>query len=151
MYKRIAVLAIMVVGVAFAQTTKPFAGVSLVYQWVAGIQFSGLELQAGSFDLFGDSGGRANVGIGLGRSYLEIGADWLIPISKDRLMPYSGAGLSFLTSDGTNFLGLRGIVGANYSTESDVGLFGELAPALYLVNGGPAFGMQLRFGANYLF
>lgn len=139
---------------AFAQNSKPFAfaGASLDFQWINGIGLTGLLLQGGAYDLLGDATLRGSIGLGLSpTNYFELGLDVLVPLTSDRLAPYAGAGLGFVNFSGTSFLGLRGIVGADYTVNKDIGLFGEAAPVLYIVNGGTAFGIQLRFGVNKLF
>ncbi|MBF6594637.1 MAG: hypothetical protein IVW51_09335 [Thermaceae bacterium] len=137
---------------AFAQTPKPFAGASLNFQWINGIGLTGLLLQGGAYDLLGDAALRGSIGLGLTpTNYFELGVDVLVPLSTDRLTPYAGGGLGYVNFSGTSFVGLRGIVGADYTASKDISLFGEAVPILYLVNGGTAFGIQLRFGVNKLF
>jgi len=139
---------------ALAQNSKPFAfaGASLNFQWIDGIGLTGLLLQGGAYNLLGDATLRGSIGLGLSpTNYFELGLDVLVPLDRNRFTPYAGAGLGFVNFTGTSFLGLRGIVGADYTVNSDIGLIGEVAPVLYLVNGGTAFGIQLRFGVNKLF
>jgi len=76
--------------VASAQSSKPFAGASLVFQWVEGIPLTSLMLQTGSYDFGGGFGARASVGIGVNPSFLELGADLLFPFGTRRLLPYGG-------------------------------------------------------------
>ncbi|GIW25642.1 hypothetical protein [Meiothermus sp.] len=141
---------------AFAQSPKPFAGASLVFQWVEGTPLTSLMLQAGSYNLGSGFGARANVGIGLSPSFLELGADLLFPFGTGRLLPYGGFGGNWVGLGVLNFFGIRGLAGVNYSTASDTGLFAEAVPTLYLASDatgiyGTAFGIQIRFGVNYLF
>ncbi len=141
---------------AFAQSSKPFAGASLVFQWVEGTPLTSLMLQAGSYDFGGGFGLRANVGIGLSPSFLELGADLLFPLATGRLLPYGGLGGNWVGLGALNFFGIRGLAGVNFSTASDAGLFAEAVPTLYLASDttgiyGSAFGIQIRFGVNYLF
>jgi hypothetical protein len=137
---------------AFAQTPRPFAGASLNFQWINGIGLTGLLLQGGAYDLLGDATLRGSVGLGLSpTNYFELGLDLLVPFDTGRLSPYAGAGVGYVNFGGTSFIGLRGVVGADYAANRDIGLTGEVAPILYLVNGGTAFGIQLRFGVNKLF
>lgn len=137
---------------AFAQTPRPFAGASLNFQWINGIGLTGLLLQGGAYDLFDQATLRGSMGLGLSpTNYLELGLDALLPLDTGRLSPYLGAGLGYLNVGGTGFVGLRGILGVDYGTTREIHLTGEVLPTLYLVNGGAAFGIQLRFGVNRLF
>ncbi len=157
MGKRVAVFFLLCLGwAAFAQSTRPFAGASLVFQWVEGTPLTSLMLQAGSYNLGGGFGARANVGIGLSPSFLELGADLLFPFGAGRLLPYGGLGGNWVGLGAINFFGIRAPIGVSYSTASDAGLFAEAVPTLYLASDatgiyGTAFGIQLRFGVNYLF
>ncbi|GIW37487.1 MAG: hypothetical protein KatS3mg073_1632 [Meiothermus sp.] len=157
MGKRLAVLVLLVWGLAaFAQSSRPFAGASLVFQWVEGTPLTSLMLQAGSYNLGGGFGARANVGIGLNPNFLELGADLLFPFGAGRLLPYGGIGANWVGLGALNFFGIRGLAGVNYSTASDASLFAEAVPTLYLASDatgiyGTAFGIQIRFGVNYLF
>lgn len=157
MGKQIAVVFLLVLGwTALAQSTKPFAGASLVFQWVEGTPLTSLMLQAGSYDLGGGFGARANLGIGVSPNFLELGADLLFPFGAGRLLPYGGVGGNWVGLGALNFFGIRGLAGVSYSTASDAGLFAEAVPTLYLASDatgiyGTAFGIQIRFGVNYLF
>ncbi|GAO74011.1 hypothetical protein [Meiothermus ruber] len=157
MGRSIAVFFLLCLGwTALAQSTRPFAGASLVFQWVEGTPLTGLMLQAGSYNLGGGFGARANVGIGLSPSFLELGADLLFPFGAGRLLPYGGLGGNWVGLGALNLFGIRGLAGVSYSTASDTGLFAEAVPTLYLASDatgiyGTAFGIQLRFGVNYLF
>ncbi|MCS7067903.1 MAG: hypothetical protein NZN28_04620 [Meiothermus sp.] len=157
MSKQIAVLLLLGWGlVACAQSSKPFAGASLVFQWVEGTPLTSLMLQAGSYNFGGGYGARANVGIGVSPNFLELGADFLLPFGAGRLLPYGGFGGNWVGLGALNFFGIRGLAGINYSTASDAGLFAEAVPTLYLASDatgiyGTAFGIQIRFGVNYLF
>ncbi|MCX7783781.1 MAG: hypothetical protein N2318_09095 [Meiothermus sp.] len=157
MSKRLMVVLLLCWGLgAFAQSSKPFAGASLVFQWVEGTPLTSLMLQAGSYDFGGGFGARANVGIGVSPNFLELGADLLFPFGAGRLLPYGGIGGNWVGLGALNFFGIRGLAGVNYSTASDAGLFAEAVPTLYLASDatgiyGTAFGIQIRFGVNYLF
>jgi len=157
MGKRIVVLLLLCWGlVAFAQNSRPFAGASLVFQWVDGTPLTSLMLQAGSYNFGGGLGARAHVGVGLSPGFLELGTDLLFPFGTGRLLPYAGLGGNWVGLGALNFFGVRGLAGVSYSTASDAGLFAEAVPTLYLASDatgiyGRAFGIQLRFGVNYLF
>jgi hypothetical protein len=157
MGKQIAVFFLLCLGwTALAQSSRPFAGASLVFQWVEGTPLTSLMLQAGSYNLGGGLGARASVGIGLSPSFLELGADLLFPFGTGRLLPYGGLGGHWVGLGALNFFGIRGLAGVSYSTASDTGLFAEAVPTLYLASDATgiyvtALGIQLRFGVNYLF
>ena len=151
MQRFVLVLLLVLSASGLAQSSRPFAGGSLTFQWVNGIGLTGLMLQGGSFDLGGGFGARANVGIGLGTSYLELGADALFPLGNERLLPYAGLGVNYLSASGVNFFGLRGLAGVSYASSPEVAFFAEIAPTYYFVNVGTTFGFPLRFGANYQF
>ncbi len=156
MRKRLAVLLLLWSLTASAQSSKPFAGASLVFQWVEGTPLTSLMLQAGSYNFGGGLGARASLGIGVSPNFLELGADLLFPFGTGRLLPYGGFGGNWVGLGGLNFFGIRGLAGVNYSTASDAGLFAEAVPTLYLASDatgiyGSAFGIQIRFGVNYLF
>ena len=128
---------------------KPLLGVRPVSR-----RFGDQSQQAIAFG--GGLGARANVGIGLSPNFLELGADLLFPFGAGRLLPYGGIGGNWVGLGALNFFGIRGLAGVNYSTSGDAGLFAEAVPTLYLASDatgiyGTAFGIQIRFGVNYLF
>ena len=114
-----------------------------------------IELQAGDYNLFGSFGFREIIGTNFS-DYLEVGGDFLFPLSGQPMI-YFGAGAGLTASYSTIF-NVRGVVGAELSLTSHLGLFGEANPGYYISRGstertgsldGEKFGAKVRLGFNY--
>jgi len=152
--RRLLVILLALAGLAFAQKTTPFVGFSLSRQGIDTIAITSFLVQAGAYNLLDTTTLRFTIGTGITTSnLLELALDIAqpLPIDKSNFVPYVGGGLGFTRASGTNFFGLRGLVGVDYNLNQDYALVAEFAPVVYLVNGGAAFGWQIRIGANRLF
>ena len=139
---------------AFAQKADFFVCFSLSRQAIDAIAVNSFLAQAGAYNLLGSSTVRLTVGTGITSSnFLEIALDIAepLPIAKTNFVPYLGGGLGYIRAAGTNFIGVRGVAGVDYNFDKDYALMAEFVPVVYLVNGGAAFGWQIRLGANRLF
>ena len=149
--KRILVVLLAVVGLSSASAQSDlFIGGSLDIEIVEGTGFIALDAQAGDYGLFDSFGARGTLGLGFSPDiYVKLAADALFPFSvdNDELTPYAGGGIGLITSGGTLF-NIHALGGAEYLVSDQIGLFGEIAPGLY-ISGGTGFGIDLRFGANY--
>ena len=149
--KRILVVLLTVFGLSAASAQSDlFAGGSLELEFVGSTLVS-LDGHVGDYGLFGSFGGRGTVGLGLSPDiYLKIGADGLFPFetSNAELTPYVGGGFGVYVGDGTLF-NIRSVGGVELEVADNLGLFGEIAPGIYIASGDSDFGAALRFGANF--
>ena len=149
--KRYLVALLAVIGLSSASAqSDPFLGGAFNLEFVGGGTYVSLDAHYGDYGLFDSIGARGTVGLGLSPAiYLKLAGDVLIPFEVDsnEITPYAGAGFGLITRGGTIF-NIHGLGGAEFEVSDQIGLFGEISPALY-ISGGTAFGVGLRFGANY--
>ncbi len=149
--KRYLVVLLAVIGLSSASAqSDPFVGGSLDIEVIAGDAAIALDAQIGDYGLFDSFGARGTVGLGVSPDiYVKLGTDVLFPFStsNNELTPYAGAGLGFITGIGTYF-NFHALGGVEFEVADQFGLFGEVAPGLY-IRGGTGFGISLRFGGNY--
>ena len=155
MVQRLLVVLVVLAGLsAFAQKTQVFVGFSLSRQGIDTIAVNSFLAQVGAYNLLGTSTVRFTVGTGITTSnFLELDLDIAepLPIAQSNFTPYLGGGLGYIRASGTNFIGFRGVAGVDYNIDKDYVLMAEFSPVVYLVNGGAAFGWQIRFGASRIF
>ena len=134
---------------AVAQKSTPFIGFGISRQTVDEVAIASFLVQGGAYRLIDTATGRITIGTGMTRSnFLEIDLDLMetFPIAKQKYTPYLGGGLGYLGDGGISFFGLRIVSGVDYKLDKEYTVGLELAPVVYLVNGGSVFGYQLRLG-----
>jgi hypothetical protein len=128
-----------------------FVGANLSLDFLQGSTFVGLGFHVGDYRLLGNVGLRGSFGIGLSPSgYFDLNGDLLLPLDSGTTIPYLGGGVGVSISGGTLF-NIHALGGLEFKTSSNLGIFAEAAPSLYLDRGGSAFGLFIKFGGNYHF